>query len=268
MAADPPFPLDALLFCLGAAAVVMTLLWALQLRSRDATSVDAGWSLSIGGLACWAAVTGSGSPLMRGLCAALALVWSGRLSLHLLVDRVWARKGEDGRYAALRAHLGPRAAWKFFWVYLLQALLAFAFATPFVLWSQDDAANLSTIHVTGLGLFASGLIMEVVADRQLARHRRDPAGRGRACRSGLWRYSRHPNYFGEFLIWCGIAALASGAPHGPWAWLAALLMFVMVRFVSGVPFAEIQSLKSRGDDYRAYQRETNAFFPWLPRRTI
>ena len=101
--------------------------------------------------------------------------------------------------------------------------------------------------------------------RHPCRAHRDPGQRGRTCRSGLWRYSRHPNYFFEWLTWCGIACVAFPAA----GWLALLqpvVMFVLVRFVSGVPFTELQSLKSRGDDYRRYQRETHAFVPWWPRR--
>ena len=89
--------------------------------------------------------------------------------------------------------------------------------------------------------------------------------RGRACRRGLWRVSRHPNYFFEWLTWCGIALLAAPAA-GWWAALQPVAMFVLVRFVSGVPYTEMQALKSRGDDYRRYQQETNAFVPWFPRR--
>jgi steroid 5-alpha reductase family enzyme len=122
------------------------------------------------------------------------------------------------------------------------------------------------VQWTGLALAAAAQALEAVADRQLAAHRRDPDARGRACRRGLWRFSRHPNYFAEWLTWCGIGLTAAPAA-GAWALLQPVVMFVLVRFVTGVPYAERQSLKSRGEDFVRYQQETNAFFPWLPRQT-
>ena len=264
-APDAAFPAAAFAWTLAAAMAVMVLLWIRQLRTRDATSVDVGWAATIGAVAVGAALLGPGSALSRSLAAGMAIVWSGRLSLHLLLDRVLRHRGEDGRYAALREHWGPRAAWRFVVVYVLQGLLAFLFATPFVTLAQHDAGELAAIQVAGLAMFALGIAIESWSDRTLAAHRRDPANKGRTCRSGPWRYSRHPNYFGEWVLWCGIGATCSTAPHGWIAWVAPVSMFVFVRFVSGVPWTERQSLRSRGDDYRAYQRETNCFFPWRPR---
>ncbi len=260
------FPSQDLLAIGLAATLVMLALWLRQLQTKDATSVDVGWAATIGALAVGLAACGSGSWLSRGLAAGTALVWSGRLSLHILFDRVLRHRGEDARYAALREHFGPRAAQRFVWVYLMQGGLAFLFATPFLVLVHHDATALAPIQIGGACLFVFGLGLESTSDRYLAAHRRDPRQRGLACRSGPWRFSRHPNYFGEWLVWCGIGAIASPSPYGELAWLAPALMLVMVRFVSGVPWAERQSLKSRGDDYRVYQRETNCFFPWWPRR--
>ncbi len=178
-----------------------------------------------------------------------------------------AHRGEDARYAALRRRLGDRASIGFLLVYLAQAVFAAAFALPFAVLAQHSESTIAPVQLVGIAIAIAGLAIETVADRQLAAHRRDPAQRGRTCRRGLWRLSRHPNYFGEWLVWCGIAALAWPAPHGAAAIGAPILMFVLVRFVSGVPFAEQQALRSRGDDYRAYAAVTNAFFPWpRPRR--
>lgn len=266
-AAQAAFPTAEFAWTLAASLAVMLVLWARQLKTKDATSVDVGWAATIGALAVGLALTGDGSGLSRWLAAGVALVWSVRLSLHLLVDRVLRHRGEDGRYAALREHWGPRAAQRFVFVYVVQGLLAFLFATPFVVLTAHDAPSLVPIQVAGLALFGLGILVETWSDRCLAAHRRDPANKGRTCRRGPWRYSRHPNYFGEWLLWCGIGAVCSPAPHGWIAWIAPVSMYLFVRFVSGVPWTERQSLKSRGDDYRAYQRETNCFFPWFPRAT-
>ncbi len=256
-----PLPLAWLLL-----AVAFALLWARQLRTQDATSVDLAWSVAIGVLgAAWAAL-GSGDPGQRALAGGLALVWSGRLSWHLYFDRVRGHAGrEDGRYRAMREHYGPRAGLHFAWFYQLQALAAFVFALPFAALAEHSAGFSATTWA-GLALFVVCQALEYLADRQLAAHRRDPAAKGTACRRGLWRYSRHPNYFCEWLSWCGIALVAWPAA-GAWALLQPALMLLLVRFVSGVPFAEQQALRSRGDDFRRYQQETNTFFPWFPRAT-
>lgn len=270
MPADLPDPAATLwsqwLLGLVGAVAVLLLSWWRQLHTRDATSVDLAWSALIGMLGVVYAMLGAGSPLQRLLGGTVVAAWSLRLSLHLLRDRVLRGAGEDGRYRAMRQHFGERAALHFLWLYLLQAVVAAVFATPFLLLAQCELPGLVPVQWAGLLLAGSGLAIEAIADAQLADHRKDPGNRGRTCRRGLWRYSRHPNYFGEWLVWCGFAMLALPAPHGPWALTAPALMFVLVRFVSGVPFSEQQALRSRGDDYRAYIATTNTFFPGPPRQ--
>ncbi len=248
-----------------ACSLAFALLWWRQTKTRNATSVDAAWAIAIGVLGLASAAFGSGHALQRTVAAALVGAWSGRLSYHLVVHRVLGHTQEDGRYRAMREHWGPRVDRHLFWFYQAQALAAFVFALPFWFLSGHEADALSPLQIGGLVVVVFAQLLEGLADRQLERHRRDPAQRGRTCRSGLWRFSRHPNYFFEWLTWCGIAAVAAPAAGG-YAAIQPAIMFVLVRFVSGVPFTEQQSLRSRGDDYRRYQQETNAFVPWWPRR--
>jgi steroid 5-alpha reductase family enzyme len=249
----------------AATCIGFALLWYRQTRTRNATSVDAAWALAIGALGVAAAIDGDGAPVQRWLAGCIAGAWSARLAWHLLVHRVFGHAHEDGRYRAMREHWGERANRNLFWFYQAQAGAALVFALPFRLLADHGAAALATVQWSGLGMVAIALAGETLADRQLEAHRRDPAQRGRSCRRGLWRYSRHPNYFCEWLTWCGIALVA--APAAGWlALVQPAVMFVLVRFVSGVPFTELQALRSRGDDYRRYQQETNAFLPWFPRR--
>ena len=121
------------------------------------------------------------------------------------------------------------------------------------------------LQIAGVALAVLSQALEWTADRQLAAHRRDPANSGRTCRSGLWRYSRHPNYFFEWLTWCGFG-LATATALGWYAAIAPVAMWLSIRFVTGVPFTEKQAMASRGEDYRRYAAVTNAFFPWIPRR--
>lgn len=245
------------------AASVMLALWAFQLRTKDATEVDVAWAANLGGLAVLYAVLGNGNPSRRVLVAVLVALATWRLALHLYLDR--ARKGvEDGRYAALRQKWGAAAPRNFFWFFQAQALLDVVLALPFVL-ACGAKAELGTLDVAAALLFVAGVVGESVADRQLARFRRDPANRGRTCRVGLWRTSRHPNYFFQWLLWCAYALFACAAP---WGWIglgSPLLMLVLILFVTGIPPTEEQALRSRGDDYREYQRTTSAFVPWFPR---
>jgi len=260
-----PSPL-ALGIAATALAVAFVGLHRRQARTRNATSVDAAWAIAIGLCGAWFALVAEGATAQRTLAAAMAVAWSSRLSIHLLRDRVMRCDAEDGRYAAMRAHWGASANRRFFWFYLAQAGAALVFALPFAWVAATPHAVLAS-QWCGAALAVAATCAEAAADGQLAAHRADPSQRGRTCRRGLWRWSRHPNYFFEWLTWCGVAVVAHPFA-GWWAALHPAVMFVLVRFVSGVPFAERQALKSRGEDYRRYQRETNTFVPWLQRRAV
>jgi steroid 5-alpha reductase family enzyme len=246
-------------------AAAFVALWAWQLRSGDAGIVDVGWAGAIAALAVWYGLNGDGSAGQRALAVVAGGTWGVRLASHLLVDRLLAAH-EDGRYAHLRSHWGRRAPLGFLWFFVAQAALAVGFSMPFFVVAQHDAALPSSVQIVGLLVGSVGMTIEVVADRQLARFRRDPRHRGRTCRVGLWRWSRHPNYFGEWLIWVGFALIALPAPHGSWMLATPVAMYLFLTRVTGIPYTEAQALRSRGDDYRDYQRSTSAFFPWPPRR--
>lgn len=259
----------------GALAVAFLLLWLRQCRTQNATSVDAAWSAGIGAAAVGFACTLDGDPAQRWLTVILGGSWSARLTWHLLRDRVLrerklpAAEREDGRYRAMRQHWGNTANRHFFWFYQAQALAALVFALPFAGLSlhrptTGQVFGLEGLQWWGLGLAAASAVAEAVADQQLARHRADPSRRHLACRVGLWRYSRHPNYFFEWLVWCGIGLAA--APAIGWvALLQPTAMLLLVRFLSGVPWNELQAMKSRPEDYARYRLETNTFVPWWPK---
>ncbi|MET0255149.1 MAG: DUF1295 domain-containing protein [Luteibacter sp.] len=245
-----------------ASAWLMTAGWAWQKRYTNAGIVDALWSTGVGGAAVWAALAGSGAVPTRIVLAVLGGVWGGRLALHL-----WRRvKGEpeDGRYQALRAHWQGHQG-KFFAFFQFQAFLVGVFAAPFLAVAVNPTAEPQWI-VLAIAVWIVGVAGESLADRQLARFRADPAHRGKTCREGFWRYSRHPNYFFEWLHWFAYVVLAFGSPLWWLAWSGPLVMFLFLRFVSGVPYTETQALRTRGDEYRRYQQDTPMFFPWFPSR--
>lgn len=249
------------------AATAMLAAWWRQRATADATAVDVVWTVNLGLIAGLYAWLGDGAAPRRVLLALLVGAWSLRLALHLMRTRVLAPgQREDARYAKLRAAWGPRAQRNFFWLYQAQALLDALLSLPFLLVAFDPQPSLGWIEAAAALLLVVSVAGESLADAQLAAFKADPANRGRTCRAGLWRTSRHPNYFFEWLAWCAFALLALGAPLG---WLGAsapLLMLFLLLKVTGVPPAESQALRSRGDDYRAYQRTTSAFFPWIPSR--
>jgi steroid 5-alpha reductase family enzyme len=252
-----------LLLGLALATFGMAALWVVQVRIKDASHVDVAWAIGIACVATVYALLADGDPAHRVAAAALASIWGWRLGLYLFLNRVW-RKPEDGRYQALRAKWGANANRNFFLFFQFQAVFVVFFSIPYLLICLDPADALGAIEWLGIAVWAVGNSGAIVADRQLASWRADPAHRGLTARHGLWAWSRHPNYFFEWVTWCGVAVVATTAPWGWVAWIVpAGLLFLLFR-VTGIPATEAQALRSRSD-YAEYQRTTSAFVPLPPR---
>jgi steroid 5-alpha reductase family enzyme len=256
---------STILLAIGAgAAIMMTALWLVQWARRDATIVDVGWSFGLFGAALFLAATADGAVGRRALLAAMTGLWALRLGLHLYLDRIRGRTAEDGRYARMRAAMGRWQQPGFFAFFQVQALFVVIFALP-LLGPAFNPLALSSWDAAGAVVWIIAVTGEIMADRQLARFRRDPATKGRTCRVGLWCYSRHPNYFFEWLHWFAYPLMAIGAPH---FWLAAagpVIMGLFLFFVTGIPHTEKQALSTRAD-YAEYMRTTSIFIPWFPRK--
>ncbi|HVI54898.1 MAG TPA: DUF1295 domain-containing protein [Luteibacter sp.] len=253
--------MNTLLVIWLASAWLMTAGWAWQRRHRNAGIVDVLWSVAVGAAAVLAALVGSGAPVTRVVTAVLGGLWACRLAWHLW-RRVSAEE-EDGRYRALREHWHGSQG-KFFGFFQFQAFLVGLFAVPFIAVAANPVSSMAAMTVA-IAIWLASVGGEALADRQLAAFRADPANKGKTCRDGLWRYSRHPNYFFEWLHWFVYVVLAIGSPLWWLAWSGPVVMFLFLRFVSGVPYTETQALRSRGDAYRRYQRDTPMFFPWFPK---
>ncbi|MEZ4415284.1 MAG: DUF1295 domain-containing protein [Gemmatimonadota bacterium] len=257
-------PLDALLPALAGLVASFTLLWLASLVLRDASIVDLFWGV---GFICVASyyARSSGPSTGRGLLTlVLVAVWGLRLSIHLAWRNVG--HGEDFRYRSMRERWGARFPWvSLLTVFWLQAAVLWLVSFPLYQAQRGySRAPLGVLDLIGLVVWATGFLFEAVADRQLARFRRDPANAGTVLDRGLWRYSRHPNYFGDALVWWGFALIGLGAPGGWWILVSPLLMTVLLMKISGVTLLE-RTLVETKPDYLHYTDKTPAFFPWFPR---
>jgi steroid 5-alpha reductase family enzyme len=244
--------------------LVMLALWLIQRRTRDAGVVDVGWAACLGLSAAFCALSGAGDPCRRLIIGCMGAIWGCRLAAHLLFDRV-LRGPEDGRYQMMREKLGRRAQPVFLAFFEAQALLVVILSAPFILAANDPRPGPSALDWLGMGVWLVGLIGESAADMQLRAFKGRSDSKGRVCEVGLWRFSRHPNYFFEWLMWIGYATVASAAPAGWLAWSAPALILLFVLKVTGVPPTEARALRSRPEAYRRYQQTTSAFFPWFRR---
>ncbi len=253
----------AALIGLGISLALMIVIWAFSVLRKDASLVDRFWGLGFVLLAWfWWAV---GPQYLAALVpVVLVTLWGLRLSLYLSW-RNWG-EGEDRRYQAMRERHGDGFAKRSLWsVFLLQGAILWLVAYPFLMIGLGhlDPALMQWWGSAGILLWVIGFFLETTADFQLARFKSDPENRGRVMDQGLWRYSRHPNYFGEICVWWGFYCFA--IPFGGWWTLFApvLMTFLLVR-VSGVTLLE-RDLKASKPEYADYVRRTSALIPWPPR---
>jgi steroid 5-alpha reductase family enzyme len=242
----------------------MVAAWVVSLALRDASIADVFWGPGFALVAVLSAAVAP--PSARGaLLAALTSLWGLRLALHI-GRRWWKKKEEDRRYQAMRANWGSRfPVASLFTVFLLQGALLWVVSLPLQAGAGLGASRpLSLLDAAGVVVFGVGLGFEAMGDAQLARFLAEPANRGKVMQAGLWRYTRHPNYFGDSLVWWGLGLL--GASSGAWWCLAgpALMTFLLVR-VSGVSLLE-KDIAGRRPEYVAYVRRTSPFLPLPPSR--
>jgi len=259
-------------FALLALAAVMTALlmgtvWVVAVRIRNAGIVDIAWAASFAPIALLFAALGPGAPPRRLLVALMVSAWSLRLATYLYRRVMGHHPVEDTRYQDLRARWAPNADARFFWFFQVQALAVVALSVPFALTATNPEPSLGPFEWAGLLLWFIAVAGEATADRQLELFKADPQNVGRLCEVGLWNYSRHPNYFFEWLAWCAYALFALDSP---WGWVAlycpAVMLYLLLR-VTGIPALEEAAVRRRGSAYRRYQQTTSAFVPWIKRRS-
>ena len=244
-------------------SVCMIGLWIWSLLLRNASIVDVFWGIGFALVAasgfCW----GHASTAPRSLLiSAMVILWGLRLGGHLLLRN--AGHGEDPRYVAMRRHWGARFWWvSFFTVFALQGAILWFVSLPVQVVQAAPGGPLGGLDAVGVAVWLVGLVFETVGDFQLARFKADPANAGRVLDTGLWRYTRHPNYFGDAMVWWGLFLLSASAPWG-WATVGSpVIMTYLLRRVSGVPMLE-KGMAERRPGYADYVRRTSPFFPRPP----
>ncbi len=235
--------------------------WVIQYVINDSGIVDVFWGASVAVIGVFFCVATSGDLTRRWIGAVLVSVWAARLSLYLYWR--WKSHEEDGRYAALKKKWGAHAQIRMFRFYQMQGLGALLFALPLLV-AGTCTRPINWLDGVAVVVCALSILGEAISDYQLQRFRESPDNRGEVCQVGFWKYSRHPNYFFEWLHWWTYVLLSISSPWGWTTIVAPLAMWLFLNRVTGIPLAELQAVKSRGEKYRQYQRTTSAFFPWFP----
>lgn len=248
---------------LAVALGLTSLVWLASLVKRDASIIDIFWGLGFVTLAWFYRSRIPVDSFRQTLVPLLVTLWGLRLAIYIL----WRNRGrdEDYRYVAMRKKWGARfPLLSLVIVFWLQGFLFWVIGMPLLqVQISRQPIGISWLDLVGLGLFAIGFFFEAVGDFQLARFKANPANKGKVLDRGLWRYTRHPNYFGDATLWWGFGCFALATPGSSWTLISPLLMSLLIIKVSGVALLE-RGLGSTKPEYRDYVRRTSAFFPWPP----
>jgi steroid 5-alpha reductase family enzyme len=253
---------------------LMLLCWFIYLLNKNAGIVDIGWALCFFVAAInyqtksphflfFEDYAGSTWALRNWIMTLMICIWSGRLAIHLI--RRYLNSPEDPRYKRLKEGWGGWIDLKILLLFMFQGILAFLLSIAFYPPYLEINKYLTRWEVIGMGVWLIGVIGESLADYQLTQFKADPANEGKVCDVGLWEYSRHPNYFFEWIVWIGFYLFTLGSADWYFGIYAPIVMLILLLYVSGIRLTENQALSTKGEAYRSYQRRTNAFFPWFPK---
>ncbi|RKQ72183.1 steroid 5-alpha reductase family enzyme [Litorimonas taeanensis] len=244
------------------------ILWLICLKTRDVTPIDSVWALGMVALATTSFFLTDGQYTRKWVLLALCAAWGLRLGGYMLWR--WRDHGPDRRYQAMLGKAEARKGWGFgkataLLVFATQAPLLFIVCLPVQLGQADGNTPLGIIAMIGVGLAILGIIFETVGDAQLVRFKRDPNNVGKVMDKGLWKYTRHPNYFGDACVWWGLFLIASETPYGLWTIIGPILLTWTLMRWSGAPTVEGRLHKTR-PGYADYVRRTSGFIPMPPKK--
>jgi steroid 5-alpha reductase family enzyme len=253
----------SLSFCL--LFVLMTIIWIIQNKNKNAGLVDVAWAISFSiSMLIYYFYYSENSTLRKNILLIMVIIWSLRLTIYLF-KRNWG-KPEDARYTNLRKEWGDQAGIKLFGFFQFQALLAALLTFPFAIISMNPSDGFTGLEILGLILWNIGLIGESIADNQLRSFKANVANKGKICEVGLWNYSRHPNYFFEWLVWVSFFVFALSSEYGWISIICPLLMYHFLVNVTGIKYTEEHMLATRGEAFRKYIEATSAFVPWFKKK--
>ncbi|WPQ64613.1 DUF1295 domain-containing protein [Chitinophaga sancti] len=257
--------LTIILLLIMVCAMIMAMAWGWARAIKNASVVDIFWSYNFPVISILLLLLADGYSLRKFLICFMVIVAGIRLGTHLLIRISHHLDIEDGRYQQLRKEWAPHADKKFFWFFQFQGLSNVLLSIPFIISALNKETTLGIAEYTGIILWFISVTGEAIADRQL--HTFKIKNKGLVCNTGLWRYSRHPNYFFEWMMWVSYSIFAIGSPSGYLGVISPLIILYLLLKVTGIPATEEQSLRSKGEAYKAYQRSTSAFIPWFPARS-
>jgi len=242
--------------------VYMTTIFLFALWLRDNSIVDIAYGPAFV-LLGWIGLLLLGSGHTRQwLIVILVTIWGIRLAGHIFLRK--QGEGEDFRYRQWRESWGKSFVWRsFLQIFMLQGAVIFLVALPVLLVINDPGGRIGSVDLAGLLVWLVGFGFEAIGDWQLLQFKRNPANKGKIIQHGLWRYTRHPNYFGEAVLWWGLFTVALNAGYGVLAIISPLLIDVLLLKVSGIPMLEVKYRNN--PEFIAYKARTNAFFPWFPK---
>lgn len=246
--------------------IVMVVTWVLARRWDNYSVVDAVWAFSFFLVTVLYVFLAPGWWGRKALVLVAVSAWSLRLSFFLYRRIKSHHPDEDARYKKLRCDYGQNVPQRFLLFFIYQGFSVVLLSLPFAETLMNPQPGLHWLEGLGFTVSVFSLVGEAVADAQAQRFKSDPSHRGKVCQVGLWRYSRHPNYFFESCIWWGFWLMAMGTDGAAYTVFAPLVILFLLLKVTGVPPSEEQALKKRGDEYRRYQQSTSMFVPWLPRK--
>jgi steroid 5-alpha reductase family enzyme len=247
-------------------SLIMICVWIWAYRIQNAGVVDIFWAFNFTAIAAVIYFMADGYMVRKEVVCLLAGLWSLRLAIYLLIRVGSHLDVEEGRYKQLRKEWGPNPDRTFFIFFQAQAMSNVFLAIPFFIIALNPNLEMSILEYIGAGMWLVSIIGEGLSDYQLKKFKSNPANKGKVCQSGLWNYSRHPNYFFQFMIWVSVLIFALASPYGWISVVCPLTIFYLIWKVTGIPMTEEQSLRTKGDAFREYQRTTSVFVPWFKKK--
>lgn len=252
--------ISILLICWAAVAIIMALVWLWALKLKNNGIVDIFWAFNFTVIAALIFFLADGLPERKNLVCLLAGLWSIRLGIYLAIRVGSHLNEEEGRYKKLREEWSDA---KFFFFFQMQAFSNVMLSIPFFIIALNKNTTLSAFEYMGAALWLLCIIGEGLSDWQLQHFKRQPENKGKVCQYGLWNYSRHPNYFFQFSIWIAVLIFSISSPYGWLGVICPLSIGYLIFKVTGIPMTEEQSIRSKGEAYKEYQRTTSVFVPWF-----